>query len=83
MKEAEAGEVSAESYKIEEFCLSRGVDKQRAMLSGLAMEEMAGNVVTHGFRADSKPHSADIRVTCNGEDMISEAEGQLHSVHPF
>lgn len=64
MSVREAGEVSAVSYQVEEFCLSRGVDRRRAMLSGLAMEDMAGNIVTHGFSSDNKNHSADIRVTC-------------------
>ncbi len=64
MSVREAGEVSAVSYQVEEFYLSRGIDRRRAMLSGLAMEEMAGNIVTHGFSSDTKNHSADIRVTC-------------------
>ncbi|MBQ7214737.1 MAG: hypothetical protein IJS39_02000 [Synergistaceae bacterium] len=78
----EAGEVSAVSYKIEEFCLSRGADKRRAMLSGLAMEEIAGNVVTHGFRADSKHHSADIRATCKGDDVILRLRDNCIAFNP-
>ena len=30
------------------------------------MEEMAGNVVRHGFSKDNKRHSADIRVVHKG-----------------
>lgn len=63
-------EVSSIAKTVEKFCLSRGVDRRRSLLSGLALEEMAGNVVTHGFTADKRHHSADIRVTCKGEDVI-------------
>ncbi len=76
-------DVSAISYQIEEFCLSRGVDKRRAMLSGLAMEEMAGNVVTHGFRSDNKHHSADIRVTCKGDDVILRLRDNCAAFNPM
>ena len=62
-------EVSDIACRIEEFCISRGIDKHRSALSGLAMEEMAGNVVTHGFGSDpNSGYSADIKVMCrNGE----------------
>ena len=77
-----ADEVSAISYQVEEFCLSRGVDRRRAMLSGLAMEEMAGNVVTHGFSSDNKRHSADIRVTCTGNDVILRLRDNCKAFNP-
>ena len=34
------------------------------------MEEMAGNIVTHGFEKDQKKHSVDIRVIHRGETVI-------------
>ena len=55
-------EVTAISEEVQAFCLQRGIDPRRAMLSALALEEMAGNVIDHGFRKDRKPHSVDIRV---------------------
>ena len=53
----------AVSRQVTAFCESRGIDKRRAAFAGLCMEEMAGNVVSHGFSKDTKRHSADIRVT--------------------
>ena len=47
-----------------------GAPETRARLSGLCLEEMAGNVVTHGFSADRKRHSVDIRVVCKGDELI-------------
>lgn len=56
--------------KIEEFCTERGVSKRNAVLAGLCMEEMAGNIVEHGFTKDRKPHSADVRVVYKNGDII-------------
>lgn len=38
--------------------------------AGLALEEMAGNVVSHGFSADNKKYFIDIRVVHKGDDII-------------
>ena len=40
------------------------------LLSGLFLEEMAGNVVAHGFNKDGKPHSVDVCVVHKGDDVI-------------
>lgn len=48
--------------RIQHFCLEKGIDEKRSYLAGLCMEEMAGNVVEHGFTKDKKDHTADIRV---------------------
>ena len=58
------------SEQIQAFCLERGVDARRAFLAGLAMEEMAGNIVDHGFTKDRKKHSIDVRVAHKGDDVI-------------
>ena len=56
--------------KVQAFCLSRGSDQRRACLAGLALEEMAGNIVEHGFTKDRRQHSADIRVLRKNGDFI-------------
>ena len=58
------------SRRVQQFCLERGVSQRGAYLSGLAMEEMAGNVVEHGFTKDSRSHTVDLRVTHKGKDVI-------------
>lgn len=63
-------EVVSIAGQVQSFCLSRGVDERRACLAGLALEEMAGNVVTHGFEKDRKKHSVDVRVVHKGENVI-------------
>ena len=58
------------SRQVQRFCEERGVDRRRAYLSGLAMEEMAGNIVDHGFSKDRKRHSVEARVVHKGDDVI-------------
>ena len=63
-------EVVRIAEQVQKFCLERGVDARRAYLSGLSMEEMAGNIVDHGFTKDKKRHSVDVRVVHKGDDVI-------------
>lgn len=63
-------QVVAVSRRVQDFCRAKGVDSRRAYLAGLAMEEMAGNVIDHGFSKDRKSHAVDVRVVCKGEDLI-------------
>jgi len=63
-------DVVSVSERVQRFCLERGIDARRAALAGLAMEEMAGNIVDHGFTKDKKSHSVDVRVVHKDDDVI-------------
>ena len=63
-------EVVEVSRQVIGFCTGRGIDPRRAFYAGLCMEELAGNVVRHGFPADGKDHSADIRVIHKDDELI-------------
>ena len=63
-------EVVSVAENVQSFCLSHGIDARRSNLSGLAMEEMAGNIIDHGFTKDHKKHSVDIRVVHKDHDVI-------------
>ena len=63
-------EVVQISRRVQEFCLERGIPEKEAMFAALFLEEMAGNVVDHGFARDRKKHTVDIRVSHKGEDVI-------------
>ena len=63
-------DVVSVAERVQAFCLSRGVDARRAYLAGLSMEEMAGNIVDHGFTKDHKRHSIDVRVVHKNDDVI-------------
>ena len=49
------------SERVIAFCTGRGISLRRSNIAGLAVEEMAGNVVAHGFR-QHKNNYVDLRV---------------------
>lgn len=57
------------SEKVWDFCEKHGVSGKRKNCSALCTEELAGNIVLHGFR-DNKKHSIDIRVSYVNEDIV-------------
>ncbi|WP_034446824.1 MATE family efflux transporter [Butyrivibrio sp. AE2032] len=58
------------SETIQKFVSDHGYDKKTAYFSALALEEMAGNVVSHGFIVDKKEHDMDVRVICKKEGVM-------------
>ena len=56
--------------RVQKFCIEKGLEERKAYLSGLFLEEMAGNIVDHGFTKDKKEHSVDVRVVCKDGDVI-------------
>ena len=50
------------SERIESFCEQHQVDQRTSFFSGRCMEELATNVIVHGFSMDDKQHDCDIRV---------------------
>lgn len=68
------------SKAVMDFCVNSGVDKRRSMLSGLCCEEMAVNIVTHGFKkAKKKALSVEIFVLI--EDGVVNLRIMDNSVH--
>ena len=63
-------DVVSVAEQVQNFCAARGIDKRRAYLAGLSMEEMAGNIVDHGFTKDKKKHTVDVRVVRKDDDVI-------------
>ena len=58
------------SIKVSDFCREKGIDEKRTFRASLFMEEMAGNVVSHGFSLDRKQHLMEIRVAKKNDDLI-------------
>ena len=52
------------------FCEAHGIARRDGMLIGLCIEEMAVNIVTHGFSADRKKHHIDVRLVLEGNDRV-------------
>ena len=63
-------EVVTVSKRVMDFCRERGISGHRSYMAGLCLEEMAGNIVAHGFTKDQKRHSIDIRVAHKNDDLI-------------
>lgn len=63
-------EVSETSEKIHSFCLDNNIDPKSSYYAALCMEEMAGNVIRHGFGNDKKPHSLNMRVVLRDDDIM-------------
>ena len=63
-------DVVSVSRSVQEFCRQKGIDEKRSYLAGLATEEMAGNVIDHGFVKDNKEHNIDIRVTYKDDSVL-------------
>ena len=50
------------STAVWDFCEQHGCDDRRKYLLSLSVEEMAGNIITHGFSKDGKEHNISVRV---------------------
>ena len=55
-------EVAEISEKAERYCLERGQDARTSSHIALCIEEMAGNIIRHGFTADGKEHHLSLRL---------------------
>ena len=75
-------EVTNVSKQVIAFCRERSIDEHRSTFAGLALEEMAGNIVQHGFSHDHKHHSIDIRVTHKGDDVILRMRDNCIAFNP-
>ena len=62
-------EVISLSRQLWNFCRKKGLDQRRTYLTSLAAEEMAGNIVVHGF-SDRKRHNLVVRVICKNGEMV-------------
>ena len=75
-------EVVSVSRQVMDFCGKRGIDSRRTYLAGLCLEEMAGNVIAHGFTKDQKKHSVDIRVVHSGNEIILRIRDNCRAFNP-
>lgn len=56
------GEIPPAVLETEAFCLSHGLDQKTTNHIALCVEEMASNVIQHGFSRDDKPHHLSVRL---------------------
>lgn len=75
-------EVVRIAQRVQAFCRERGLDEHRSYAAGLCLEEMAGNVVEHGFSKDAKRHTVDLRIIHKDEDLILRIKDDCTAFDP-
>jgi len=72
------------SQMVQDFCLNLGIDEKRSYLAGLSLEEMAGNVVEHGYTKDKKKHAIDVRVVyiSDEDDVVLRIKDDCKPFNP-
>lgn len=58
------------SKQIEDFLEQHQVDKRTSFFSGLCMEELATNVILHGFTKNNDKHYCDIKVMIDPDGIV-------------
>ena len=76
-------EVVAVSRQVSDFCRRQGIDSRRTYFASLCMEEMAGNIISHGFTKDKKPHSVDVRVARKDDEIILRIRDDCTAFDPW
>ena len=62
-------EVMDGSREAQAFCSSHGIANRKAFAAAVLIEELAGNVIKHGF-TDGKNHQVDLRVVAADEEVV-------------
>ncbi len=62
--------VTIASSEIQEFCEAHDIGRRPAYYSALCLEELAGNVIKHGFEQDKKKHFLTVRTIYAGDRII-------------
>ena len=64
------GQVTDTSVQVQSFCEAHGLSRKKSTYTALCLEEMAGNIIQHGFRYDKKTHVIELRVVIRPNDVI-------------
>lgn len=66
----EIQDVTNTAVRVQEFCNNHNTSDRLSYYAALCLEEMAGNVVEHGFNKDNKKHSIDAHVVYKVEGIM-------------
>ena len=75
-------QVTRTAERIQRFCEARGMSAKTAAHAGLCLEEIAGNVVRHGFGADRKPHRIEVRAAFLPEGVLLRVKDDCIPFNP-
>lgn len=74
-------EVIGCSSQLVDFCRSHDMSKRRSMAAGMCVEEMAGNIIRHGF-SDGRRHQIDVRVTAVNDEITIQIKDDCRPFNP-
>lgn len=63
-------EVTNTARQVQDFCDKHQLSPKLSYYAALCLEEMAANVVDHGFHKDDKPHVVDAHVVYNEKSIL-------------
>ena len=66
----DVNDVTRTAVNVQNFCRSHGIPDRIGAHAGLCLEEMAGNIVEHGFEKDKRSHVVEVRVVLLQESVI-------------
>lgn len=69
------------SEKVVDFSKQHGIDDRRSMIVGLCIEEMAGNIVLHGFD-EKKAYSIDARIVYKDDGLLIRIKDNCKMFNP-
>ena len=63
-------DVTRTAEAVQSFCDAHGLTERTGAHAGLCLEEMAGNVVRHGFHADRRHHVIELRIVPQADGIM-------------
>lgn len=78
-------EVMGLSRVVQDFCLLQGIDRKRSMEAALCIEEMAGNIISHGFtkKKTDRNLSVNIYVSVKDGEIFMRIRDNAPQFDPF
>ena len=73
-------DIQEAAIEASEFCDEKGVSKRKSMYTALCIEEMANNIVRHGFSGSN--NQIDIRLVCRDDELIVRIRDNCKSFDP-
>lgn len=75
-------ELSEASELVQKFCKAHEMGKKSSYYSALCLEEMAGNVIEHGFTSDKKHHLLNMRAVYKNGDFLLRIKDDCKPFNP-
>ena len=76
-------DVTRTSAQVQAFCKAHGTSCRTAYYAALSLEEMAGNVVNHGFSRDRRAHYINCRVVYTSQGILLRIKDDCPPFNPL